>query len=82
MTKFWLKVPVKIREQAVRAARLFLVTLAGSLVTLQGKHVDASVIVSVVVAAVEVTYRQLVPVTPVKVAVQAVQPPVAGTVPQ
>jgi hypothetical protein len=66
VTKLWTRLPAKVREQIVRAGRLFAVTLAGSLATLQGKHVDASVALSLVVAAIEVVFRQLVPVTPDK----------------
>lgn len=75
--KYWLKIPVKVREQIVRAGRLFAVTLVGGLVALDGKHITGSVIVGVIVAAAETVFRQLVPVTPQKPTQIAVQPPAA-----
>lgn len=57
-----------VREQALRFVRLFAVTLLTQGLALQGGHLDRSAVVAAVVASIEVAYRHLKPVLPVKIA--------------
>lgn len=66
MKKYWLKIPAKVREQITRAGRLFGVAeLAQLAPVINGSEkVSWALICSTSVAAVEVVFRQFVPVTP------------------
>lgn len=75
---YWLKLSPKIREQILRAGRLFAITLGGSLIALQGKHITGSLIVAAIVGAAETVFRSVVPVVPVKAPVVAPVTPADG----
>lgn len=54
------------RNQIIRFVRLFVFVLLPQLIALDLRHVGRSVIVATIVGALEVTFRQLYPVVPVR----------------
>lgn len=71
--KLWLKLSPKVREQVLRAGRLFVAAWLALIAPVLNGTVPVSwgFICSTVVAAVEVVFRSLVPVTPTKAPVVA-----------
>ena len=60
-SRFWLKIPVKVRAQLVRAGRVFAVTF-GTQFLAAGEPVHWKLICAVIVSAAETVFRQFVPV--------------------
>jgi hypothetical protein len=65
MTNVWAKIPVKVREQIVRAGRLFGVTFVAQFLA-AGEPVSWKAVCALIVAAGETVFRVVVPVTPDK----------------
>ena len=56
----WQRIPSKARAQGARFGRLFAVALVAQGAALQGQHPTRTVILSALVGAAEVTWRQFV----------------------
>jgi hypothetical protein len=54
------------RNQIIRFVRLFMLSLAAQAAALDLTHLGRSAIIAAVVGALEVAYRQVFPVVPVK----------------
>jgi len=80
VTKLWLQIPAKVREQITRAGRLFALTFAAQFLA-AGEPVAWKAICAIIVAAAEVVVRQFVQVTPTTVTPALAPAPVPAPAP-